>query len=82
MHSPVSTSHICNSSKSYAHCSGNRTHSTCSVVTTTDDLVPTNVKTSYARGVAVQYTEHDPLLDVPYTEGRVPRTCHCDRAVV
>lgn len=60
----------------------NETDSTSGVVTTADDLVPTYVKTSYARGVAVEDTEHDSLLDVPYTESRVSRPCHCDRAVV
>jgi hypothetical protein len=61
---------------------GNSTDSTCGVVTTTDNFIATYIETSYTRGVPVKYTEHDSLLDIPYTESRISRACHCDRAVM
>jgi hypothetical protein len=58
------------------------TDPTCGVITAADNLIAAYVETSYTRRVAIEYTEHDSLLYIPYPQSRVPRARHGDRAIV
>lgn len=56
-------------------------HPTRRVVTPTDHFTSRHIKASYARGVALQYTEADAELDVPDAQGRVARAGYGDGTV-
>lgn len=52
-------------------------HSRCGIITSTDDKVPVNLQTTYARLVTDQHVLADALFDVPDAEGGIPGTRDC-----